>query len=129
VDGFSFDRRELGQSVYESEVIGVIKSVPGVDYFEIDAFEGLTQAKLLEKMKALDRSSNGSKGSGAGTEEMVNCKDRRGHHRNGKRSLRRSVIEVSLAQYDDKAKEFLPAQLAYLLPDVPDTLILNEVKE
>jgi hypothetical protein len=35
---FSFDRRDLTQPVYQSEVIAAIQAVPGVDYLDLDLF-------------------------------------------------------------------------------------------
>ena len=111
---FGFDQRELGQRVYKTEVISAIKSVPGVDYVEIDLFKGLTQKELLE----LVETSDGPPG-GTGVDPEV-----------GKGT---EVIAVDPAGFDPDDKDFVngiqPAQIAYLLPDVPDTLILNEVKD
>ncbi len=140
LDTFSFDRRELGQSVYKSEVIGAIMGVRGVEYLEIEAFKGLTQSQLLEMLKALDRSSSGSgtDTDATGTGKVVIGPERPDRPKTPlpikvTRVPRCSVIGVSLARFDRDdphyVKAILPAQLAYLQPDVPDTLVLNEVKE
>ena len=81
---------------------------------EIDLFKGLTQKELLE----LVETSDGPPG-GTGVDPEV-----------GKGT---EVIAVDPAGFDPDDKDFVngiqPAQIAYLLPDVPDTLILNEVKD
>lgn len=114
LDTFSFDRRELGQSVYLSEVVSVIQNVEGVGYVDITAFRGLTQDQLLEMMEENEE-------TGDETEEE------------GTRSEPCRAIRVRLAEPDTSStstvREILPAQIAYLLPNVPDTLILNEVTE
>jgi hypothetical protein len=38
-------------------------------------------------------------------------------------------VAANLARFDKDLNKILPAQLAYLLPDVPDTLILNKIEE
>jgi hypothetical protein len=113
LDAFSFERRELGQSVFLSEIISVMQQVTGVAYVDVDVLHSLseaeiTDAKLLkEKLAKLETPAQPE-----------------------------GYIRVGLARvnayYDPKASlptsRILPAQLAYLMPNVPDTLILNEVK-
>jgi predicted phage baseplate assembly protein len=118
LDTFSFDRREPGQSVYLSEVIGVIQNVEGVEYADIRDFTGLTEADLTTKLESMKESAS-AEGTTKGTADTVTdtpqCR----------------AIRVSLARVDDTdtavIKRIFPAQVAYLLADVPDTLILNEV--
>lgn len=100
---FGFDRRELGQDVYLSEVMGAIQSVPGVVYADVDVFDALDE----------DLSS--------ASLEMI-----------GRRRKPRQRIPVRLAQVDRNATTFggriRPAQIALLSPDVPETLLLKELK-
>jgi predicted phage baseplate assembly protein len=116
LEALSFDRRELGQKVFLSEVISVIQGVGGVDYLDILDFRGITQAGLLEIM---DGSSGTRKGPATPGTSI--------------RLRRCPVINASVARSDpedpDPVKKILPAQLAYLLPGVPDNLVLNEVKK
>ena len=105
------ERRALGQSVFLSEVISVMQQVRGVAYVDVDVLQSLseteiTDATLLEgKLKKLE----------AATPEPY---------------IRAELARVN-PRYDPKAStpipRILPAQLAYLTPDVPATLILNEV--
>lgn len=41
LDAFGFDRRELGQSVYLSEILGALQAVPGVLWADVDALADL----------------------------------------------------------------------------------------
>jgi hypothetical protein len=41
LDTFSFGRRELGQDAYLSEAVVAMQSVPGVDYVDVDVFDGI----------------------------------------------------------------------------------------
>ncbi|HYH85699.1 MAG TPA: putative baseplate assembly protein [Pyrinomonadaceae bacterium] len=101
LDRFSFDRRELGQDAYLSEVIGAIQSVPGVVYVDVDTFDALDE----------DISS--------ASLELI-----------GARTKPRQRIPVRLAQPDYYAEgpNIKPAQLALLSASVPETLILKELK-
>ena len=110
---FSFDLRELGQNVFLSEAISVIQQVEGVDYVDILVFDSVSEDVSPEELAALP--------------------------------LRRQpFVEVNLAKPNDEstvpakrnvvlkntdlAKRILPAQLAYLSPNIKDTLILNPVE-
>jgi predicted phage baseplate assembly protein len=112
--GFGFDRRELGQSVYLSEVIRVIQEVEGVEYADIRDFSGISEVELAAKLEAIKTS--------AATEDVKEILPESGQCR---------AISIALARLEETdtaatIKQILPAQMAYLLPDVPDTLILNE---
>jgi predicted phage baseplate assembly protein len=107
LDAFGFDRRELVQNLYLSDVIGVIQRTEGVDYAQVRKFSGKTPAEL---QKILD----GEK-EPAGTISARMC----------------PAIVALPARIDpgdtSPVRAILPAQMAYFLPDVPDALILNEV--
>jgi hypothetical protein len=103
LDAFGFDRRELGQSAFLSEAVSVIQQVDGVDYVDMVVFDSVSDADLakLASLASLER---------------------------------KSFVEVKLAKLNDDpintdpTKLILPAQLAYLSPNVKDTLILNPVE-
>lgn len=97
LDTFGFDRRELGQNVYLSEIISVIQHVPGVDYVNIES----ESFKLYNENDILTILNSGSTSSLK--EETPN-------------NLPIIYFPVE------------PEQIAYLTPDVPDTLILKELK-
>lgn len=103
LDAFGFDRRELGQRAFLSEAVSVIQQVEGVDYVNMVVFDSVSEnadPAILANLARLDR---------------------------------KSFVEVQFAKPNDPkntdpTKLILPAQLAYLSPNVKDTLILNPVE-
>jgi len=117
LDTFSFERRELGQDVLLSEVISVMQAVPGVAYVDVDTLRGvpekiadeetgqrrlLTPTEIAKYVTGSLKDAQGEEISPAPTEPLPR-------------------LVVNLA---DKVS---PAQLAFLTPDVPETLILNQI--
>jgi predicted phage baseplate assembly protein len=123
LDTFSFERRELGQDVLLSEVIQKIQGIAGVDYVDVDLLEGVSESDaadpeiLADKLEALAAAAGGGSQSAASA-----CKS-------AGQPKQRLVVE--LARVDptiaDPAMRIRPAQIAYLNPDLADTLILTEV--
>ena len=126
LDTFSFERRELGQAVFLSEVISTIQQVPGIAYVDVDILDTVSEteaadpAKLVAKIQALTQnevSPNGIQPSATSADESQNEKQPKNR------------IPVSLARMGPNPnKRFLPAQLAVLSPRVPLSLILNPVE-
>jgi hypothetical protein len=120
LDAFGFERRELGQDVLLSEVMSVMQSVRGVAYVDVDVLRGIPeripdvqnpgQRRLLTPAEIAERVSGP-------------LRDEKGHILDVKEPLSR--ITVNLAE--SKADAILPAQLAFLTPEVPETLILNQI--
>ncbi len=111
LDFFSFERRELGQPVFQSEVFSVIQSVPGVDYVDLEVMSAVDENTVIQ---ALDSQQP------AGLITRL-----------GLTPPPPPFIDVKLAQVNqvatDPAKRIIPAQMAFLNPDLPDTLILTEL--
>jgi hypothetical protein len=114
---FGFDRRELGQDVLLGEVIGVMQAVEGVDWVDVDLLDAISEtdaadpAALAEKLEAL----------GAAADTTTDVKD-------GDQPRQRIVVQstrVDTAATDPDLR-IRPAQLAYLNPELPDSLILTE---
>jgi len=105
LETFSFERRELGQDVMLSEVISVIQGVPGVAFVDVDIFDSVPETIQPEELENLSEIFEGP--------EQPNPR-----------------IPVTLAWVDSNAdtleERIRPAQLAYLSPEIPDTLILAE---
>ena len=104
LDAYGFERRGLGQDVLLSEVISVMQAVRGVAYVDVDALDALDQDTIVENLPDPGKSN----GSDLATRLKLKPRPR---------------IPVEVARIDP----IRPAQIAYLTPDVPDTLILNEV--
>jgi len=119
LDAFSFERRELGQDALLSEVLSVMQAVRGVAYVDVDVLRGITEKVPTEKpgeRRLLTPAEIAERVSGPLTDEA-------GKILGAKEPLSR--ITVNLA--DNKAGAILPAQLAFLTPEVPETLILNQI--
>lgn len=106
LDTFGFDRRDLGQSVYLSEVITAIQQVPGVSYVDVKSLEGISEsdslaADTLQKKLAEIVAANKPK----------------------------ATIPVLLATLNLSQKILLPAQIAVLPPTIQDALILTEITQ
>lgn len=98
LDAFGFDRVELAQDLLLADVIKVIQAVPGVVYVDVDVFDTISEDELLAGFTA----------SAAGGLDLL---DR---------------IAIDPARIEQG--QLRPAQLAYLSPEVPDTLLLQEIK-
>ncbi len=121
LDYFSFEQRELGQDVTQSEVIRTIQQVTGVTYVDLDILDTVSETEaanltdLAAKLKQLAQT-----GSSSDQAQPKQPKTR---------------VTVNLARVEsDPLRRFLPdkqiqpAQLAVLSPTVPLTLVLNPVE-
>lgn len=101
LDKFSFAQRELGQDALPSEALSVIQAQAGVAYVDLDVFDAVDESASAETLATLG---------------ALELKPR---------------VTVDKAKIDkqqvDPSRRILPAQLAYLSPAVPDTLILTEL--
>lgn len=142
LDQFSFERRELGQDVLLSEVISVMQSVAGVAYVDVNAFGGIpekqpltaAEIKLLTKNGSLSLLENRRLLTPDEIADEVSRIISRIQHLTEQqltalpageplRVPQRLVVDLP------RQEQFIrPAQLAILSPDVPATLILNQIK-
>jgi hypothetical protein len=112
LDAFGFERRALAQSVYLSELVACMQAVRGVAWVDVDAFGSLDEATLLAGFGV----GNGKQGDGASL---------MGHATATNVTTVPLRVPVLPARYDDQGT-LRPAQLAYLPPNIPDTLLLQE---
>ncbi len=101
---FGFDARSLGQPVFQSEVISAIQAVAGVDYVDLQILDSVPADITASQLAGL-----------AGSLAL------------------NDVIPAELARPNPAPADYprdaiLPAEIVYLSPALPDTLILNEVK-
>ncbi|WP_084254142.1 putative baseplate assembly protein [Methylobacter marinus] len=114
LNAFSFERSALGKSVYLSDVIAVMQNVRSVDWVDVDLFGGISESVLLNKeelVKAVE-------GLQAVPAFVVCAKATTSYEDKDRAELWKKI-------YDEAPPRFLPAQLAYLVPEVPSTLALN----
>ena len=94
---FGFERVALAQDLLLAEAVRVAQAVPGVVYADIDVFDTIAEGQVLD---GFAKSMAGQLGL-------------------------RPRIALSGARFEQGRA--LPAQLAYLSADVPDTLLLQEI--
>ncbi|GAB7045630.1 putative baseplate assembly protein [Catenuloplanes indicus] len=144
LDRLGFDRRELAQPAYLSEVIAAAQSVPGVDWVDVDLFGGvpgsLTPSDLDDLFTQL-----------AGVRTVVPARPAR-FEETRHTAVRDEPLIAVAARYGTSADELerlnpgltgstvaagqtvtvfrgiRPAQLVLLSPRIPDTLILKEAR-
>lgn len=104
--GFGFDAREMGQPIFLSQVTALLQSVSGVAYVDVQALDALDKDTIIQALPDPEKPDQGDLATRLGLKP-------------------RPWIAVEPARYDFSAKALLPAQIAYLTPDVPETLILN----
>ncbi|MBT2145768.1 MULTISPECIES: putative baseplate assembly protein [unclassified Rhodanobacter] len=114
LDAFGFERRTLAQAVYLSELVACMQAVRGVAWVDVDAFGSLDEATLLAGFGA--GGDNDKHGDGASLTT---------HAATTIATTVSPRVQVLPARYDDNGA-LRPAQLAYLPPNVPDTLLLQE---
>jgi hypothetical protein len=98
---FSFDARALGQTAFLSEAIAAAQQVEGVAWLNVTTFDSVPESITAAQLAAL--------GSTLGLQP---------------------VVEAELAQVDPTAApgsagRIVPAELVFITPDIPDTLILS----
>ncbi len=150
LETFSFAQRELGQDVLLSEVISVMQAVRGVAYVDVDTFGGipekihvqgirrlLTPDEIAESVDCLStRGSHqviktefeefSSTSTNLEYEKYLACMKYGNVRKGGKTQAVRQRLSVNLAGME--AGLIRPAQLAFLTPDVAETLILNQIE-
>jgi Baseplate J-like protein len=102
-----FQRRDLGQPVLRSEVISAIQNVPGVAYVDVNIFGVVSEAEATSPANLR-----------AALDHLVATPNQKVKPR----------IPVNSTWIDDTG-QIHPAQLAYLDPNLPDTLILQELSD
>lgn len=116
LDTFSFDKRELGQAAFLSEAIRTIQQVEGVSYVDIDVFDATSEEQVLAVIAGKDQAAPGATGNAATTVPAL-ALDPTPH----------AYVNARMARVESGVIK--PAELAFFLPDAPETLILNLIKE
>jgi hypothetical protein len=101
LNAFGFARRDLGQDALLSEVYRTVQGLRGVDLADVDVFDKVAASVDPEELKEQ---------AGKLAKDQPNKRLRARPARN------------------DKEVGIRPAQLLYLTPEVPDTLVLKERK-
>jgi hypothetical protein len=108
LDAFGFTRRGLGQDALLSQVYATIQGVRGVDFVDVTVFASQDPEDL-------------SAGLDKGEPPVLS------KLKTATTALPQPRLRARLARVDEQGK-IVPAQLLYLAPEAPDTLILKERK-
>lgn len=113
LETFGFERRELAQDATASEVLSTIQSVRGVVYVDLDAFGAVPSTSADPNAEGKRRPST--------PEETA-----REVERITKEELAPRVLAAPARV---EATGIAPAQLAVLVPELPATVVLNQIKD
>jgi hypothetical protein len=118
LQAFGFEQRALAQGVHQSEVVACLQAVRGVAWVNLDALGSLDEATLLAGFGdgGTDGTGNANASApplqpGAATDPATGLNP---------------YVPALPPRYAAGGTTLLGAQLVYLLPDVPDTLLLQE---
>jgi predicted phage baseplate assembly protein len=113
LDAFGFDRRDLGQSVFLSEVISVIQRVRGVSAVDVNLLDSISEALIAQPTQlaaALDALVNAASAPGFRPKDFILALGARP----GDADPQLDGVPIR------------PAQLAILIPRLPASLTLTE---
>ena len=129
-DYFGFERRELGQYAWLSEAITVIKNVAGVEYVDVDVFDGLAEVEpvelLIYDIEALDERLSVNQPSSRVAAELARLPERQYYTSKDSSQLTLQQGSTTIG-FGQRRVSILPAQIAVLKPELKDTLILTEL--
>lgn len=117
LDAFGFNRRELGQNVLLSEVISVMQAVRGVAYVDVDTFGDIPEKIKDETTDLPNRRLLTPDEISGQVKSLITQSLESGQPK--------KRLSVNLADFENDM--IRPAQLAFLSPAVPETLILNNI--
>jgi hypothetical protein len=95
---FGFEKAKLGGRIFLSQVIATIQTMEQVNYVDVDGFDAVSETEALEAF---------------GTSAALPL-------------ARNAWLDANSGQNPTDASQ--PDSIAYLTPDIPDTLILQEIK-
>jgi hypothetical protein len=99
---FGFDARDLGRTAFLSEAVRAVHGVDGVAYVNFTTFDGVPENISATQLAAL--------GATLAPRQYVRAEPAR----------------IDMTAPPGSAGRILPAEVVFLTPDVPDTLILSE---
>ncbi|WP_431819303.1 putative baseplate assembly protein [Burkholderia sp. F1] len=100
---FSFDARALGQAAYLSEAIAAAQRVPGVAWLNVTCFDSVPEDVTAAQLAAL--------GGTLGINPFVAS----------------ALAQPAPGTPSGQRATILPAELVFLTPDIPDTLLLTQL--
>jgi hypothetical protein len=128
LDAFGFERRELGQSVTSSEVLGVIQGVRGVEYVDLDVLDAVSESELVAFFESQEQASEEDR-EAEGLLDFLAARDKSAGSRTPGAALHGRVNARQARPDERRADDIAPAELAYLSSAVPDSLVLNPIED
>lgn len=122
LESFGFPKRALGQPALLCEVISVIQNVAGVAYVDVDNFGGIPERRAETDQKGLPTGKRQLLTLDDLTQAVDDIVD---PTRVGRPAGPAERVDANVAAFEQGSLR--PAQLAIFTPDVPDTLILNQI--
>lgn len=105
LDSLGYERRELGERVRLGKILSEIQSVPGVVYVDVELLDTISEGEASDPDDKLKEKLKILASSGGGSPS--------------------SSIAAKVAHADD----IRPSQILFLTPDIPETLILEEIPQ
>ena len=99
---FAFDARDLGQTAYQSEAVLAVQAVEGVAYVDVTAFDGVGESVSAAELANLGRTLR------------------------PRPYVVAEAARIEAAAVPGTQPHILAAELVFMTPDIPDTLILTE---
>jgi predicted phage baseplate assembly protein len=116
-EAFGFERQELAQPIAASRVVATIQAVPGVVYIDLDAIRGLTEQQAIELLTPPPQPVPGDSDRPPSLGSKTRGETAADRHR--------SFVSALPARFEEGS--ILPAQLAYVRPDLANTVVLREI--
>ncbi len=123
LNAFGFEQRALAQNVYLSEIVACIQTVRGVAWVDVDAFGSLDETTIIASLSERGNDNDNGEPSAGGDGGPILLKSVFNTASAAESAAPR--VQALPARYDADGT-LRPAQLAYLQPSVPDTLLLQE---
>lgn len=129
---FRYEQNDLGQDVLLSDAIAVIQKVDGVLYVDVDKFDAVKQdevSNLATRLKVLSLARRPR--VRVDLARITSDVDELAYLPEETREAiftQRKEAAIPKDSYDRNAARLRPAQICYLTPDIPDTLILEAVR-
>ena len=99
---FAFDARDLGQTAFQSEAVAALQGVTGVAWVNVTTFDSVAESITPADLAQL--------GATLGKRDHV----------------RSELARVDRKAAPGSANRIVPAELVFMTPDIPDTLILTQ---
>jgi hypothetical protein len=134
-NAFDFENADFGKDALLSALISTIQCVPGVEYVDVDKFDAVQSEysqELAKKLESLDLRAR-IKARALESVPLVSPGPD-GDRTNGVNSVDEHNAEIGTepsgggsANGKPVAMQLVGAELIYLTPDVPDTLVLEQI--